>query len=138
MVTLSYSQPQDFSHFEFIRFYLNGNGNKLRVMLATVQDYDYHGFNIDRTPSEWQEYTIPYRKKFALVSWSLDWNSMFPIEICQNLASAGYVPHIIWDPYYANKEKQIEPDDILSGEWDDYIISWVEACKNWGNPLFIT
>jgi len=77
-------------------------------------------------------------KKFAFVSWSLDWNSMFPIEICQNLASAGYVPHIIWDPYYANKEKQIEPDDILSGEWDDYIISWVEACKNWGNPLFIT
>ncbi len=52
----------DVSKYNGISVDIKGSGNKLRINLNTsgVSDYDYHGYIITATSSEWRRYIIPF------------------------------------------------------------------------------
>jgi beta-mannanase len=76
-------------------------------------------------------------KKFAQIMWYCDWNTKFPLNECEKLYNAGYIPHITWEPWIWGKEGKINLDNIINGEWDKYIESWALSIKNFGKPLFL-
>jgi len=65
----------DASKYAGFSFWLKGNGKKLRVKVCTIDnfkgtsadvgngslyDWDFYGFDIEKTPSEWTRYIIPF------------------------------------------------------------------------------
>lgn len=56
-----YQEEQDFYHgIQGIKFWIRGSGQKLRLVLPSVNinDYNYWGFIINRVPDQWQEITV--------------------------------------------------------------------------------
>ncbi len=76
-------------------------------------------------------------KKPAMIMWYQDWSCKFPKDACDNAWAYGAVPHIVWEPWYWGDMETIKLDNINRGEFDDYIKSWAEAIKAWGNPIFL-
>lgn len=60
--TLVYPGVRDWSKYKGIKFWIRGSGNSLRVELciASVKDWDFHSYIINKTPAEWQEVFVPF------------------------------------------------------------------------------
>jgi beta-mannanase len=67
-----YGQPKDYSQFKNISFAIKGSGHKLRVNIGTtnINDYDYYGYNLGNTPSNWTVYTL-YFSQFKQEGWGV-------------------------------------------------------------------
>jgi hypothetical protein len=76
-------------------------------------------------------------KKFASVMWFLDWSKDFPVDICRNLYSRGYIPHICWEAWIKGDMASMNLDTILSGAMDDYIRKFADGAKQYGKPLML-
>lgn len=65
-----YGAPKDYSSFKNISFAIKGSGHKLRINIGTanITDYDYYGYNLGNTPSNWTVYTL-YFSQFAQEGW---------------------------------------------------------------------
>ena len=83
------------------------------------------------------QYEEKIEKGFASVMWYVDWSSTFPMEDAQRVSDAGYMPHITWEPWYFDNPEKIKLDNILSGEWDEYIKGWAADAASFGKPLLI-
>lgn len=62
-LTCKYTEDKDFySGFSGIRFKMKGSGGKIRVVFVSsnVSTWNYWGYIIDSTPSEWTEYTVKW------------------------------------------------------------------------------
>ena len=61
-VALIYPGMRDWSEYTGIRFWVRGDGHKMRLEIGTdsVKDYDYHAYRSDKTPTEWTEYVVPF------------------------------------------------------------------------------
>jgi len=70
-------------------------------------------------------------KNPAMVMWYIDWrNGGFPLTEAQNVYNAGYVPHIVWEPWMGL-------DEILAGKWDGYLQTFGEAVHQFGHPVML-
>ncbi len=70
-------------------------------------------------------------KSPAMVMWYINWrNSGFPLAQAQSVYSAGYVPHIVWEPWMGM-------DEILAGKWDSYLQTFGEAVHQFGHPVML-
>ena len=78
-----------------------------------------------------------YGKKPAMVMWYTDWRGDFPDPYCSILDRKGYMPHIVWEPWYAGDQNSMKLSDILSGKWDAYIQKWGKAAGEYGKPVMV-
>ncbi|MFH1368413.1 MAG: CIA30 family protein [Elusimicrobiota bacterium] len=76
-------------------------------------------------------------KKFSQVMRFLDWRRDFPAKDCENLYSAGYIPHITWEAWSMDDHTAVPLDDILAGKRDAYITKWARDSKAWGKPYML-
>ncbi len=76
-------------------------------------------------------------KKPAVIMWYRDWSGGFPKDACDNARAYGAIPHIVWEPWYFGEMDKIKLDNIMNGQWDDYIRSWAKSAKAWGHPLLV-
>lgn len=78
-----------------------------------------------------------YGKKPAMVMWYSDWRSDFQDLYCIILDRKGYMPHIVWEPWYAGDQNSISLNDILSGKWDTYIQKWGKMAGEYMKPVMV-
>jgi hypothetical protein len=84
-----------------------------------------------------QDYELMTGKKPAFIVFYVDWSSNFPLDDCQKLWKAGYLPLITWEPWWWSDREKIHLNNIINGEWDEYIIKWAKSIKEWGKPLML-
>lgn len=76
-------------------------------------------------------------KKPAMVMWYQDWAQPFPKDDAVNVINYGAVPQIVWEPWFWSDHQKIKLDNIIRGEWDNYIRSWARAVREYGQPIFL-
>lgn len=72
-------------------------------------------------------------KRMALVlSFTDRWGPLyrFPKEYCAILWETGHLPVITWQP-------QTDLTSVIEGRWDEYILDWARAAKEYGHPVMI-
>ncbi len=78
-----------------------------------------------------------YGKKPLMIMWYTDWRADFPDPYCTILNRKGYMPHIVWEPWYAGDQNSINLNDILGGKWDTYIKKWGKDAGEYGKPVMV-
>lgn len=84
----------------------------------------------------------------AIVMWHAHWGNdsgEFDLSLLEFVDERGSVPLITWESwrplYAAGVAVSEQPDfnlrNILNGEWDDYIDSWIEGIGEFGKPVYI-
>ncbi len=81
------------------------------------------------------ESTYSFRPQ--IIMWYLDWNQKFPVEDCMKVLQYGAIPHIVWEPWIWGDFNAIKINNIINGEWDDYIKTWAKEIKRFQYPIFI-
>lgn len=76
-------------------------------------------------------------KEFASIMWFLDWSTPFPMEDVKRVSKAGYMPHITWEPWFFADQDKIYLENILAGEWDEYINQWASDAAKFGKPVML-
>ncbi len=63
----------------------------------------------------------------------------FPRRICEIIREEGAIPYITWQPqiWTASGIENIPLDNIIAGQYDDYIRNWAHAARKWRYPLFL-
>ncbi len=54
-----------------------------------------------------------------------------------NVYNYGAVPHIVWEPWIWGDEEKIKLDNIINGEWDEYMKNGRRMPTLSGKPIFI-
>ncbi len=67
----------------------------------------------------------------------IDWKTDFPGYYCGLLDRNGYMPHIVWEPWYWSGKNFLNLADILGGKLDSYIKDWGKAAGEYGKPLMV-
>lgn len=78
-----------------------------------------------------------YNFRPHIIMWYLDWNQKFPLEECMKILEYGAIPQIVWEPWIWGDFNAIKLNNIINGEWDDYIKTWAKEIKRFQYPLFI-
>jgi endoglucanase len=95
-------------------------------------------FLADRpTRKEIKEFRNNYGKKPYLVMFFVDWGNFVGEDAYQDIFAAGSVPFITWEPWQAEAKEGIEFDQILSGEYDHYIIQFIKRITKFKKPVFL-
>jgi beta-mannanase len=76
-------------------------------------------------------------KKPSMIMWYQDWSCTFPRVACENARVYGAVPHIVWEPWFWGDMEKIKLDNIIDGQWDNYIRTWAKAIKVFSHPVFL-
>jgi hypothetical protein len=80
------------------------------------------------------DYGKQFGKMPSTVMWYEHWRvgelDTFPLSTCQKVAAAGYMPHIVWEPW-------IGLDDILAGKYDNDIVKFAQGIAKFGKPIMI-
>lgn len=80
------------------------------------------------------DYGEAFDKKASIVMWYLGWDAnnrpAFPVSTCNNVWNAGYVPHIVWEPWMGL-------DGVISGTYDTEIENFGKAIASFGKPVMI-
>lgn len=84
--------------------------------------------------SQVQSYATQFGKKPGIVMWYTSWQTnnghAFPIADCQRVSDAGYIPHIVWEPWMGL-------DEILSGKWDADLTKYGQDIAKYGKPVML-
>jgi len=79
-------------------------------------------------------YTTQLGKSPSIVMWYNAWNATgsrsFPMAMCQNVSNAGYMPHIVWEPW-------LGLDAILSGAYDADLLKFGQDIKTFAKPVML-
>ncbi|MCF7873337.1 MAG: hypothetical protein K9L84_04370 [Candidatus Omnitrophica bacterium] len=102
-------------------------------------DYCLTGaFLADRpTRKEIKEFQNNYGKKPYLVMVFIDWENFIERSVYQDIFAAGSVPFVTWEPWQAETKEGIDFDQILSGEYDQYITNFIERITKFKKPVFL-
>jgi hypothetical protein len=81
-----------------------------------------------------KDYGTQLGKSPSMVMWYIGWNASgdhtFPLATCQQVAAAGYVPHIVWEPW-------LGLDPILAGDYDSDIQKFGEDIAKFEKPVML-
>ncbi|MFA5879311.1 MAG: sugar-binding protein [Candidatus Margulisiibacteriota bacterium] len=78
-----------------------------------------------------------YNFRPHIIMWYLDWNQKFPLADCMKILEYGAIPQIVWEPWIWGDFNAIKLNNIINGEWDDYITTWAKDIKRFQYPIFI-
>lgn len=87
--------------------------------------------------ARYEDYNRLAGKQGAQVMWYRDWSDIFPVAECEAVWKAGALPHITWEPWMWDKSSEIFLQDILSGDFDQYITDWATDAKKYGKPVLV-
>jgi len=82
-------------------------------------------------------------KHQAIVASSSYWGEQsFPTANLNVLWRHGSLPLVFWSPWDKPYEQNRGPDkfslnNIIAGQWDDYIDKWADAARDFGHPLIV-
>jgi len=78
-------------------------------------------------------------KKLAVVLWYVHWFEPFPSAEADLVWNNGSLPLITWEPWIS--WEAVRPlttlEAIVSGSFESYVRSFLQAAKDWGKPLFL-
>jgi len=90
--------------------------------------------NIQNNLSQVDAYGAQFDKNASMVLWYIGWRAdndhSFPLSSCKNVYDAGYIPHIVWEPW-------IGIDDFLSGNLDADLEKFGQDIAEFGNPVML-
>ncbi len=95
------------------------------------------------TPSEsggQQGFETLAQKNIAIEMNFTAWNSLtsFPIEMCNQIMANGAYAHLTWEPWnYNASSTQFSNQNIINGNFDNYIATYASDIKSWGKPIFL-
>ncbi|MCF7878674.1 MAG: hypothetical protein K9L95_04300 [Candidatus Omnitrophica bacterium] len=84
-----------------------------------------------------EEFKHNYGKKPYLVMVFIDWGNFIPEEVYRNIFAAGSVPFITWEPWRAETKEGVDFDQILNGEYDQYIIKFIKNINEFKKTVFL-
>lgn len=76
-------------------------------------------------------------QKFASIMWFQDWSTGFSTEKAAAAWNAGYLPNVTWEPWFFGDQNKILLSDILSGQWDAYIVKWGRDAAAFRKPVIV-
>jgi mannan endo-1,4-beta-mannosidase len=96
---------------------------KIHMHTAREENYCMTGVFIKDSPSAEDiiSFGRDYGKKPYLVLVFIDWKNFVDQNVLGNIFSQGSCPVITWEPFYWNDKSGVDFQDILNGEFDDYI-----------------
>ena len=74
-------------------------------------------------------------KKLAVVLWYVHWEDPFPTTEANTVHANGSIPLITWEPWITHPLGTLEA--IASGSYESYVRSFLQAAKDWSEPLFL-
>lgn len=84
-----------------------------------------------------QRFTADYGRKPDIVLLFMDWDSAVPEAVLRDIYSQGASVMLTWEPWQAQKRQGIDPQAILEGKYDAYIISVASALKKSGRQVYM-
>lgn len=93
--------------------------------------------------NEMNSFSEQLGKKVSMFVCYLSWEKdgemrSFPAEWCDKVYSVGAVPHITWEPWNFDRYcTKYSLDNILSGEYYDFIKDFALSVKNYGKKIFL-
>jgi beta-mannanase len=78
-----------------------------------------------------------YSKKPFLTMVFIDWENFINKKVIEDVYSQDCVLFVTWEPWYAVGKKGIDYDELLSGEWDKYIMDFANKLKDINKPVFL-
>ena len=80
------------------------------------------------------DYATQFGKKPSMVMWYDHWRvgslDTFRLAVCEKVTEAGYIPHIVWEPW-------IGLDNILAGKYDNDIKNYAKGIAKFDKPIMI-
>lgn len=84
------------------------------------------------------EFEVATCKKAGMIMFYMDWRGSFPKSDCQKIIDYGAIPHVTWEPWVKEGDKNlIYLDNIISGEWDGYIRQWAKDAAEFKEPFIL-
>lgn len=74
-------------------------------------------------------------KELSVVLWYVHWGDPFPSAEADTVHLNGSLPLITWEPWLTGEAGTLE--SIASGSQESYIREFLQAAKDWGQPLFL-
>lgn len=112
---------------------LSGDGCYHGVFLGSTQN---SVFGIEFLPAFEEHAGKGVSIVMTYVAWGI--YTGFPASECDEIIAHGSYPMITWEPWtYRDNDRKWENRDISSGKYDSYILTWANAVKSWGKPIFL-
>ena len=81
---------------------------------------------------------VASKKKSGAVMFFMSWDKIFPLEDCEAIVNYGSIPHVTWEPWIKKDGKDIiYLDNIINGQYDDYIRTFAKRGKRLGTSYFL-
>lgn len=87
--------------------------------------------------SDIDNFTDAYGKKPFFVMVFTGWESFIEEDIIRDIYEKNCVLFVTWEPWYAEKKQAIDYDGLISGKYDEYIISFAEKIKRIEGEVFL-
>lgn len=78
-----------------------------------------------------------YGKKPYLVMVFIDWGNFIQDSVYEDIFASESVPFISWEPWKAESKEGIDFDQILGGEYDQYIIKFIKNINKFNKTIFL-
>jgi Glycosyl hydrolase family 26 len=68
------------------------------------------------------------------------WSSGFPKDQVQQIAAAGALPEVTWEPWdykLGVNQDTYSLQGIVAGKFDTYITGWAQQATRWGKPMLV-
>jgi beta-mannanase len=74
-------------------------------------------------------------KKLGVILFFTHWFNPFPTDEVKAIINNGSLPMLTWEPWITDKEGTLNA--IISGKHDDYMLNFLKAAKEIGQPIFL-
>ena len=74
----------------------------------------------------------------TIYSLMMFWDELFPDNIASHVLKRGGILNIQWTPQLQDAFEPFSLPEINEGVWDDHLLSWAKAVREYEYPVFIT
>lgn len=89
------------------------------------------------TRADIENFEKNFGRKPALVLLFIDWNRFIAAPVIDAISEEGISPVITWEPWFLPSKEGVNPDDILSGKYDEYIHDFAERLRPVKTTVYI-
>jgi len=83
------------------------------------------------------EFEKEYGKKPHYVMVFVDWGNFIEDDVFDSIDSAGSVPIITWEPWYAHAKEGINYDGLIQGEYNKYLEEFIKDITGYKNDIYL-